>query len=212
MAKKPERASLTLEASVVLPLYMFFFISLISILEMMQGTMERDFSLSRTAKSVALFSPLDTMVDLMEPYSFEPRCNVFGLPAQLSMIRARAHPWTGYKLGSGTGEEKGSMEDPIVYVAENGNVYHLSRSCTHLDFKIRPADSKNIDNERNNGGGKYKRCEKCGGGSGTVFITDEGDRYHASLSCSGLKRTVYEIPLSQVGDKRLCSRCAVSYR
>lgn len=210
MAKQRHRASLTLEASVALPLFMFFFISLLSILEMMHGCMNRDFSLSRTAKSVALLSPLDTMVDLMEPYTFEARCNVFGLPSQFMMIRARAHPWTGYKLGSGTGGDAGSMEDPIVYVAENGTVYHLSRSCTHLDLKIRPVDSKTVGNERNNGGGKYKRCEICGGGSGTVYITDEGDRYHASLSCSGLKRTIYEIPLSQVGNKRLCSRCATS--
>ena len=43
MAEKRKRASLTLEASVVLPWYMFFFICVLSILEMMQTTMEKDY-------------------------------------------------------------------------------------------------------------------------------------------------------------------------
>lgn len=212
MADRRKRAGLTLEASVVLPLYMFFFISILSILEMMQGSMQKDFELSRTVKSVALLSPVETVIDIPEPYSFEPRCNVFGLPAQLLMSRARAHPWTGYKQGSGSGGSDGSMGDPIVYVAENGTVYHLSRSCTHLDLNIRPIDSSQIGDVRNAGGGKYKPCELCGGGSGTVYITNEGDRYHSSLTCSGLKRTIYEMRLSEVGNRRLCSRCALGRR
>ncbi len=212
MAEKRKRASLTLEASVVLPLYMFFFICVLSILEMMQTTMEKDYELSRSVKSIALFSPVDTVIDIPEPYSLKPRCNAFGIPDQLLLSRARAHPWTGYKQGSGEGGGEGSMEDPIVYVAENGTVYHLSRSCSHLDLSIRPIDRGDVDNARNAGGGKYKPCEICGGGSGTVYITDEGDRYHSSLTCSGLKRTIYEMRLSEVGNRRLCSRCALGRR
>ena len=212
MLKKRIKAVLTLEASVVLPLYLFFFISLLSVFEMMQGAMDKDFDLSRIVKSAALLSPVDTVIDIAEPYVFEPRCNVFNIPAQVLMCRARAHSWTGYTQGSSSGEGRGSTEDPIVYVAENGTVYHLSRSCTHLDLSIKPVDSSRVGDERNRSGGKYKRCEICGGGSGTVYITEEGDRYHSSLTCSGLKRTIYEMPLSQVGGRRLCSRCAVTRR
>ncbi len=207
MLRKRKRGSLTLEASVVLPLFLFFFLSFLSVIEMLKGTMERDFELSRSTKTLALLSPLDTMIDLMEPYIFSPRCNVFGIPDQMVMIRSRAHPWTGYKLGSG-GDSGGSMEDTIVYITDTGTVYHLSRSCTHLDLSIRPVDSGQVGDLRNSGGARYRRCEICGGGSGLVYITDEGDRYHSSLTCSGLKRTIYEIPISQVGARRLCSRCA----
>ena len=47
MLRKRKRGSLTLEASVVLPLYLFFFISLLSVLEMMQGSMKKDFDLQK---------------------------------------------------------------------------------------------------------------------------------------------------------------------
>jgi hypothetical protein len=278
-------ASLTLEAAVVLPLYLFFFLALLSVMEMFQFSMTMDQALGRISKQIALYASADCLlekpqaasaqqeqtaqdaanggsaaaekvegvaatvladlyveqtlqervpqeyrrqmgvqgdialwrsnvllkddlVDLVATYEIEPRCNVFGIPKQLLVNRARTHAWTGYRIGGAAEETK--EEEQMVYVTETGTVYHLSRSCTHLDLAIRAVSPDQLSSSRNKSGGCYQVCEKCGLGcasQGTYYITNEGDRYHSSLSCSGLKRTVYEIPISQVGDRRPCSRC-----
>lgn len=72
------------------------------------------------------------------------------------------------------------------------------------------AASSELNSLRNESGGKYHACEKCVHGSSkgsNVYITDQGDRYHNSLTCSGLKRTVYTARISEVPGKRACSKC-----
>ena len=117
----------------------------------------------------------------------------------------RIKAWTGYEAG-GIGEE----DDQIVYVTDTGVVYHKKPHCTHLDLSIHAAASSELNSLRNESGGKYHACEKCVHGSsmgGSVYITDQGDRYHNSLTCSGLKRTVYTARISEVPGKRACSKC-----
>lgn len=111
--------------------------------------------------------------------------------------------WTGYeKAGLNTGD------DEIVYVTETGLVYHRDYNCTYLDLSIRMVRREDIAGLRNHGGEKYHACERCGGaGKGGVYITDTGNRYHSSLSCSGLKRTVYAVRRSEAAGKRACSKC-----
>ena len=116
-------------------------------------------------------------------------------------IRIKA--WTGYEK-----EFLGMSEEETVYVTENGIVYHRDYHCTYLELSIHMVASDSVDGLRNVNGGKYYACRRCGSGvSGQVYITDSGDKYHGSLSCSGLKRTVYAIPLSEAIGKGACVRC-----
>ena len=84
----------------------------------------------------------------------------------------------------------------------------MARSCTHLTLSITLAGRDEVEGLRNASGGRYSPCEKCGGdGSGIVYVTNEGDRYHNTIECSGLKRTVRCVPLSEAGGRSPCSRC-----
>lgn len=102
-----------------------------------------------------------------------------------------------------------SNGDSIVYITENGTVYHKDRNCTYLAFHIKSVLSNTIEMQRNLQGAKYYPCEKCGQNIKgiNVYITDYGDRYHTSINCSKLSRNVLTIPLSQVGDRKPCSKC-----
>lgn len=109
-------------------------------------------------------------------------------------------------------QDKESLEDAekLVYITETGTVYHTNRYCTHLNLSVKRTDSANLETIRNSNGGKYYACELCGGipdDSGTVVLTVHGDRYHSSTECQGLKRSWKAVPLSEVGDRKLCTRC-----
>lgn len=128
---------------------------------------------------------------------------VFAVPPAVYEESVRIKAWTGYKR-SGFGNEK----EEIVYVTESGIVYHKDYHCTHLELSIRMVQASEVGTLRNDSGGKYHACRYCAAGnSGGVYITDTGDCYHGSLSCSGLKRTVYAVPLSEAAGKGACSRC-----
>lgn len=111
--------------------------------------------------------------------------------------------WTGYEKEFGFQDKEN-----VVYVTETGMVYHRNSRCTYLDLSIRMVGKKDIVKLRNNNGEKYKACEKCGGKAGSnVYITGHGNRYHKTISCSGLKRKIYAIPISEALGKGECSRC-----
>ncbi len=112
--------------------------------------------------------------------------------------------WTGYT-------EIGSIDrDDVVYITENASVYHTDYDCTYLQLSISSIGMEDVDEARNIEGGTYGMCEKCGNSnanSGVVYITESGESYHTTLGCSGLKRTIYAVPISEVVGKGVCSRC-----
>lgn len=117
----------------------------------------------------------------------------------------RMKGWNGY-VRSGFGQE----DEETVYVTETGMVYHTDYHCNYLELSIRMVPYSEVEGLRNESQGKYHACEGCvhGAAAGEVYVTDYGDRYHNSLGCSGLKRTIYAIPLSEAVGKGSCSKCS----
>lgn len=117
------------------------------------------------------------------------------------------HAWNGYDVNINM--YSNTDEDPIVYITPSGSVYHTNIHCSHLNPSIRSAQMEEVDSLRNKDGAKYYSCELCGTDldCGTVFLTDYGTRYHSDVSCSGIKRNVMSVHLSEVGGRRACVTC-----
>lgn len=211
------KASLTVEAAVVLPLFLVGMITLIGIMDVCCIQIEQSALLAQRAKILSMYAYSvqdyyeDNMVDLYKthtcklPVSLIP---VSGIPISL---RARVHAWTGRgEAGQTGGNGNDPLEYELVYVTENGKVYHTSSECTYLDLSIYEVNASELDRQRNDYGGRYHSCEKCGSGTieaDTFYVTEKGDKYHVSLSCSGLTRIVKLVKKSEVGDAHICSRC-----
>ena len=107
--------------------------------------------------------------------------------------------------------EKDEEKEDTVYVTPTGSCYHSRQDCSSIRLKIESVAFSSVGDRRNNGGGKYYPCEKCGSRShgNNVYITAEGNRYHTSMSCSGIKRNVSGIKKSEAvaQGKRCCKRC-----
>lgn len=256
------RGSITVEAAVALPLFLFFCIQIISILSLFglhsavtmalhqevaslslqayayeQAGIDTDSMLMNVLGDIYLknkvierigksyldasmikggssgiqiqFDKEENMQDVISVtlfYRVEPMFGIMGFSGFSMSNRCRMKAWTGYRQPIDKESENG--EEELVYVTENGSVYHKSRQCTHLTLSVREVEKKSLEVLRNEDGGKYYACELCQiGNQQSVFLTDEGNRYHTSLMCSGLKRTVYIIRLSEAGGRRACSRC-----
>ena len=129
---------------------------------------------------------------------------VFGRVVVPMEESCRVKGWTGYERAGFLAED-----EETVYITETGMVYHRDPHCNYLELSIRMVPAGEIEHLRNESQGKYYPCESCSpeGAGGGVYITDHGDRYHGSLDCSGLKRTVYAVPLSEAVGKGACSKC-----
>ncbi len=142
--------------------------------------------------------------EIVLTYSVVPLLDVSRFRTFRMSNKYYGHVWNGYAIPL-----ESSLHEQVAYITQTGEVYHLDRFCTHLKLSIRQVSMGQIYIVCNEAGEQYEACEKCctGMSVGHVFITKQGECYHYMLDCPGLKRTVYEIPLSDTGTYRACTRC-----
>jgi hypothetical protein len=108
-------------------------------------------------------------------------------------------------------DDETETDKEYVYVAKNGTVYHVSANCTYLSRNITKTNIDKVVDLRNSSGGRYYACEYCCKKDDitTVYITEYGDRYHSSKSCSRLERDVSKITKDAAIQRglRACSKC-----
>lgn len=154
----------------------------------------------------SIMGPND-VIEICLSYQIKPLFSMTGLETFNVSQRYYGRAWTGYDVESGISDF--TQEDPMVYITQTGTVYHTNRNCTYLNPSVQSIPAASIDASRNQSGGKYSACEICGRKNvqGNVYITGQGDRYHCTAACSGLKRTIYTVPLSEVHGRGCCSKC-----
>lgn len=147
------------------------------------------------------------IIDLRASYRVRPFVRIVGFSDFSMENRYYGRAWTGFDVASREGD--GSAEDPIVYVTENGTVYHVARNCTYLNPSIEVVSVEMIQELRNASGERYYNCGSCSRNEyqAVVYVTNQGNRVHGSLKCPGLRRTIYSVHLSEVGGKGKCSKC-----
>ena len=153
---------------------------------------------------------------IMENDRIELRCTYYVTPffalstkaGFLTESVAVARAFTGYDNLRTAGADR---SEKMVYVTQTGTAYHSSRSCNFLDLSIQMIDVNDVAARKNLLGSHYYACPLCAkDGMGNVtYITNYGECFHYDLLCRGLKRTVYAIPISEVGGRRPCSKCNV---
>lgn len=212
--------SLTVEAAFVLPIVFFVSLMLLSTIDMMQLHVKKEKELHSIvrqacvlglAKGDSLKGQEGDLVRLNIVYHYSPKVKAFGYQKFLLENHCMAHAFTGYDLS----HERNTYEaKEYVYITEYGSVYHKRRDCRYINVSVRAVSMKNIRENRNVEGKKYYPCEKClkSGknkdiSAREVYVTDYGDRYHASIQCSKLKRQISVISLSEAGSYIPCSMC-----
>lgn len=144
-------------------------------------------------------------IRLKARYQVKIPIQVFGRKGFSISQQTTYRKWTGWKE-----TQLQQEEECWVYVAKNGMVYHKTSSCPYLKLSIQSVDASTVDLLRSESGQKYRECTQCakmGNRYDRVYITNYGDCYHFHLNCSGIKRTIEMIRMSETGGKGACSKC-----
>lgn len=112
--------------------------------------------------------------------------------------------WTGGHLAEIQSVENEGAS--VVFVSEHGYVYHTNPMCSHIHLTIFYVGEEETKD--------YDPCDKCTDAAAdmgeTYYITATGNHYHRQLNCSGLKRHIDSVIMTeaQTMGYQPCSRCS----
>lgn len=149
------------------------------------------------------------MINIVVTYSIKNPYDIFGIAKTTFTQSASTNAWVGEQTNNDAADKEETSNETMVYITQSGSVYHTKRNCSYLVLSIHEISIENLGNQRNESGGKYYACEKCGNkpSNGKLYITEFGDRFHTTKNCSSIMRCIIEVKLSQVMDKQQCSKC-----
>ncbi len=226
------KGSLTVEASVIYPLFILVIVALMFLLKAVNNHLIIQNDLISDANKASVRATLSDKLSMAtmvgsgisihskvggvllphksngydHEYSYLSGVDV--LPNPLFNEKIRLYNNVRSKIWNG--DKDNSDEKEYVFVTKNGKVYHNSLNCIYLKRSTRGVDINDIDSYRNESGGRYYPCKICGKtktNSGIVYITSYGSSYHRLSNCWELVRDIKRIPISEVDGRGRCSKC-----
>lgn len=213
--KTMRKASLAVETALVLPLFFMGMVTLISFMDIYQIQTEHLTKLCEKTKQAGMYAYVlegsgPEEITLPDVYSYKPIGGVIPLPTVWMHNTVKVHAWTGKEFEGVGGDGEEAEPEKMVYMTDNGSVYHRNLGCSYLNLSVSQVSGQSISGAKNMYGEHYTACEICSRNqnpSGSVYITKQGNRYHNLGTCSGLKRSVRMVKESDTGDICACSRC-----
>ena len=211
-------ASMTVEAALVLPLFLFFIFNVLFLFDVVRLQSSVTGALQQAGDRICEYAWYNILsgndiVEINADYRTRPFIPVLNGPDFSIRSTYYAHAWTGYEIGSGTGNQEDgepadAPDDPVI-VAENGVVYHRDPNCVYLKPHVHQVNGSDLGRLRANDGSIYHPCEYCHPSpDGTVYITPDGNRYHSSPDCSRISRTTHQETAEEAAKHlRPCPKC-----
>lgn len=205
-------ANMTVEAALVLPVFLFAMINVLSMLLMFQTFSAEEGRLHQAGRELSLLAygqeEGEQDIRLVKSVRIRAPAAVAAFPSAVIANGCVMHKWIGYDL-SRTDSAGGEEKEEMVYITESGSAYHRERSCIYLNPSIQMMALERAQNETNRGGQRYTACEICGKSSAVVYVTEDGIRYHSTVGCSGLRRTIDCVELKEAiaAGRHACPRC-----
>lgn len=148
------QGSMTAEASLAVPLFLFFMINILSMTLFFHTFAQNLETLHQQGRQLSMLAYVtgaeDEMIQLVRPARVKPVVPVLAYPGTNIVSCCYMRAWTGYDV-----ERKfsGEEQEEYVYITENGTVYHRERNCTHLTLSIELAGKDEVGQLRNESGG-----------------------------------------------------------
>ncbi len=204
---------MTVETALVLPMLFLASVCILYMFVVMGKQMHAKITLYEAAHTLAVAAYAtdgedteDNYIELTVPIYTKLPINYFAEKSFWITESVKLRKWTGYDPD----EAKEAGDEEMVFITETGSVYHRNRECSYLNPSIRTVSKESLSLLRNKSGHIYYECKACKNkktSSQSVYITTYGESYHYDVNCEGLKRTVYCVPISEVGSRGPCSKC-----
>lgn len=203
--------SITIEAAISMTLFSLVMIMVLGFIVMINTQLKHQIKNNNIAMGLAKARFVENEIRNDEENRNDEIDMIMAYSVNIPFINKKMHLTQRCLLKDWSGTDI-TMNGKIVYITKNGKVYHTTRECSHLAINIRKSYFDKLGEERNCYGQKYYKCSICVAdafiGASEIFLTEDGDKYHTSLMCSGLIRTIIEIDKNKVKDLPPCSGCA----